>query len=202
MSVRHSLYHPDEALARPMGPAQVDLLRRVVATNGGGISAYSEKHSVVEGLIKRHMIQGKRTNEFMMVHTRKGLEWVRAHSLSTSGFIFRVQDGEGRGPFRPGGFIRRWAEPHWLKLPTWMEEFGPSVVELRKPWEHIGCGVRAIEQIRNWFSPGERERLLRLGYNVVSFPIDRVLAESANQVVFARAIPLRDFVTTHHWPAP
>lgn len=72
-------YHPDEPLTRKMTPAQEALLRRIVATNGGGISAISENDRVIKGLIDRHLIQAKKTISSMMVHTREGLEWVRAN---------------------------------------------------------------------------------------------------------------------------
>lgn len=70
-------FHPDEPLDRQMTQAQKDLLRRVVATNGGGISQYAENQRVISGLVLRHMIQGKAGSGSMMVHTRRGLDWVR-----------------------------------------------------------------------------------------------------------------------------
>ncbi|WP_026793173.1 hypothetical protein [Pleomorphomonas oryzae] len=70
-------FPPDEPLNRKMTPAQEDLLRRVVRTNGGGVSGFREKDSVIDGLMKRGMIQGKRGQEYMIVHTKRGLQWVR-----------------------------------------------------------------------------------------------------------------------------
>lgn len=74
-----SHYPPDEPLERAMTPAQILLLRRVVATNGGGLNAYREPDRVIAGLINRHMVQGMSGRSDRIVHTRRGLDWVRAH---------------------------------------------------------------------------------------------------------------------------
>lgn len=62
-----------------MTPAQEDLLRRVVKTNGGGISSYDEPDSTISGLVSRHLVQGKSGSPSVIVHTREGLDWVRAN---------------------------------------------------------------------------------------------------------------------------
>lgn len=77
-----SQYHPDVPLKRKMTPAQIELLRRVVATNGGGVSGYHETESTVKGLIQRHMVQGKAGAQDSIVHTREGLDWVRANPVA------------------------------------------------------------------------------------------------------------------------
>ncbi len=71
--------HPEEPITRKMSPAQEKLLRRVVKTNGGGISVYREDRRVIDGLVKRHFVQGKAGALYIMVHTREGLEWVRSN---------------------------------------------------------------------------------------------------------------------------
>lgn len=108
--------------------------------------------------------------------------------------VFRVQDANGRGPFRPG-FSREWCDddfaPGMLPLPTWMEEFGRDLIDrLGRPGEHFGSAVRTIGQISRWFSATEQNRLEKHAFNVVSLHVTRVLAESANQLVFARGMPL------------
>src|ERR1700722_13204458 len=108
--------------------------------------------------------------------------------------IYRIQDGSGRGPFRPG-FSRQWADESFglgcKQFPTWMEEFGPDLIELRgRAGEHFGSAVRSPQKLCEWFSSTERAKLAMLGFYVVSLDIDRVLAESSNQLVFARRLPL------------
>lgn len=109
--------------------------------------------------------------------------------------VYRIQDREGRGPFRPG-MSKFWAsegfEDGIKPLPTFAEEFGPDIVDrLGRPGEWFGSAVRTREDINRWFSKAERERLHTLGYKLVRLSVDRILAESENQLVFARRRHLR-----------
>jgi len=108
--------------------------------------------------------------------------------------VYRIQDREGRGPWRPG-FSRVWCDaeygPGVEPLPPWGVEFGLALIERRGlPGEHYGCAVRKPQELRRWVSATERRRLAELGFNVVSVRADRVLAESRNQIVFASRTPL------------
>lgn len=72
---------PQQTTVR-LTPTQQSLLRRIVATNGGGISTYKLEGSerrVVMRLCSMGMVQGKAGQEWVAVHTRPGLEWVRAN---------------------------------------------------------------------------------------------------------------------------
>lgn len=102
--------------------------------------------------------------------------------------IYRIQDREGRGPFRPG-FSERWIEdrPDHGNLLPWNLEFGVLMVA---DWEIVACGCRTKEQLRRWFARVEYDRLLKLGYAAVTMKPSRILAESKIQCVFARIIPL------------
>lgn len=116
--------------------------------------------------------------------------------------VYRVQDAEGRGPFRPG-LSKLWIDDttEAPSLPTWMDEFGWDVCDrLGKPGEHFGSAVTTIDRISLWFTPIEQGRLARLGFQVVSFSDARVIAESENQVVFARLRPLREGASRHRFP--
>lgn len=106
--------------------------------------------------------------------------------------VFRVQDADGRGPFKPG-FTATWLDDvRDFSLPSVIQEF-PKVIRLiqEKPG-HYGCACRDEEQLRRWFTPAELVRLQILGYRVVSMEADEVLAESANQLVFRRSRPLNE----------
>lgn len=114
--------------------------------------------------------------------------------------VYRVQDHKGRGPFKPG-LSKRWADevfaPGQEELPTFMEEFGNDLIErLGRPGEYYGSAVRSADKIKRWFSEAERTKLHKLGYRLVSMKADRVLAESSNQIVFARRRPLYRDVRT------
>ena len=69
-----------------------------------------------------------------------------------------------------------------------MEEFGWDILAQFSAQESGGCGFRTVEQAKAWFSRSERHRLERLGYRLVSLEVDRVIAESPRQLVFARTI--------------
>jgi hypothetical protein len=112
--------------------------------------------------------------------------------------VYRVQDKDGRGPFRPG-MTAQWldAEPkaHQDRLQAWTQQFGfKQICQRRKPEEAMGCACDSLNQLRLWFSETEMKELKKLGYQVVKLEADRVLGHSAEQVVFVRKRPLREGV--------
>ena len=64
-------------------PTQEAMLRRVVATNGGGVHAgWDEGQKITRTLRKLEklgLVQGKAGSDGWAVHTREGLAWVRAN---------------------------------------------------------------------------------------------------------------------------
>ena len=114
--------------------------------------------------------------------------------------IYRVQDRDGRGPYRPG-VSKLWVDHNdVLPPPTWMAEFGSDLRTQMHPDEYVGCGMRRLDQLERWFSPSERVRLQALGYRLVALNVDRIIAESENQVVFGRRRPLVSGVTVMRFP--
>src|SRR5207247_592614 len=95
--------------------------------------------------------------------------------------VFRVQDKDGRGPWKPG-FSHRWVEDRedHDKLVPWYTEFGR--VDRRAIYGMaVGSGCRTLEQLRRWFTPSEYRTLRRLGYQAVRLKAGRILAESEIQ---------------------
>lgn len=118
--------------------------------------------------------------------------------------VLRIQDSEGRGPWRPG-FSHLWVEdrPDLEALRPMFVEFDMhAVFQAARDGTHLGCGVRSIEQLRRWFTPAEYIRLLRFGYRAVRMDASRILAESPIQCVFERSKPLRRRVETFDLYAP
>ena len=105
--------------------------------------------------------------------------------------VYRVQDSNGHGPFKPG-FSKRWVEyrPDHEQLLSWIQEFGFGCVRGLLAKETAGCGCRDLEQLRRWFTRNEYRELLRLGYQAVEMDVERVFAEGPTQCVFGRAMPL------------
>lgn len=118
--------------------------------------------------------------------------------------VYRIQDREGRGPFKPG-FSRFWADEEFadgvLGLPTILQDFGADLItRLGRDGEHFGTAVRTPQELQKWFSNTEMAKLADLGYNPVSLRIDRVLAESSSQLVFAKSAPLTSGAVMIDWP--
>ncbi len=110
--------------------------------------------------------------------------------------VFRVQDREGRGPFRPG-FSRLWLDEdigERAELPSWIEEFGPAAFGAAPDGAHGFSAVRTLDKLRAWFSASETERLVRFGFVVVEVPDAHVICESEHQVLCWRDRPLADGV--------
>lgn len=125
--------------------------------------------------------------------------------MSERPIVFRIQDRKGCGPFKPG-VSKKWCDddfgPGVKNHPTMMEEFGHDLIDRKGlPGEHYGTAVRDVEKLAEWFSASEREKLRKLGYRVVSMKIDRILAESPNQLIFARHKPLYRDVRIEKGPA-
>ncbi|MES2904038.1 MAG: hypothetical protein V4696_07620 [Pseudomonadota bacterium] len=72
------LSHPEVPLKRKLTDKQWDLLDRICRTNGGGIHYYNLDKSVLRGLMRRHLVQGKLGSGDCAVHTREGLALWRA----------------------------------------------------------------------------------------------------------------------------
>lgn len=105
--------------------------------------------------------------------------------------ILRVQDKNGRGPFRPG-FTKEWCEYNH-DLPSFMQEFPdlPSTVhKYHRAGMHLGAGVRGWDGLKRWFSESELEKLRSHGFDVVHVKNCAVVCESENQLVFALSKPL------------
>lgn len=104
--------------------------------------------------------------------------------------IYRIQDKDGRGPFKPG-FSNIWIYPradHENLLP-WFTEFG-RIDQQVKPGYFSGSACRSIKQLQRWFNPREYLVLKQLGYNAVRLEADSILAASSIQCFFERKKPL------------
>jgi|SRR6185503_6191450 len=109
--------------------------------------------------------------------------------------VYRVQDSDGRGPWKPG-FSARWVEDRpeeeFATLLPWPVQFG--MLRRSSARMSMGCGCKSLEQLRRWFTKSEYSTLRGFGYIAVKLNADRVLAESDIQCVFERSRPLCDSV--------
>lgn len=115
--------------------------------------------------------------------------------------VYRVQDYEGRGPWRPG------VSGLWIqddapvgRLEETIFDLMPAADLQRLPRDrYYGCGCRRLDDLMLWFTPLERQRLARLGYTPVQLHADAVLASSVWQVLFSRYRPLSHGATRRSW---
>lgn len=105
--------------------------------------------------------------------------------------VYRVQDREGRGPYRPR-FSHYWTDPeHDARNPlepTMM--YDPRTMVLRHNSDAFGYAFRTPSLLLEWFSITELHRLAELNYYPVTMLVDRVLKESPRQLIFWRNRPL------------
>lgn len=104
--------------------------------------------------------------------------------------ILRIQDAEGRGPFKPG-FSQTWVlkRADHANLRPWTAEFGQVNA---KPGMAYGCGCLTRRQLQRWFTKAEYTKLLEYGYRAVKIEVDSILHASTTQCVFERALPLNE----------
>jgi len=118
-------------------------------------------------------------------------------------WIYRVQDVEGRWPWRPG-FSQRWiSKDSTQPIPPAVQEEFPDFPDIvRRAHDrclYIGCGARGTAGLNTWFLPDELERLKGIGFLLVRCHAVKILAESANQVLFGSQRPLH-FLPRVNWP--
>lgn len=114
--------------------------------------------------------------------------------------IWRVQDAEGRGPFRPG-FTKTWKTDHGLNLPPIFVELNIAPEQLPALCPrgmHVGIGCDSWLQLMKWFSHRELETLAKAGFGVVNFEPKRIIARTRTQVLFAHDLPLRSIAYASH----
>lgn len=107
--------------------------------------------------------------------------------------IVRIQDKQGRGPWRPG-FSHTWLDPDGPALPPAIQEtvknFSEIVNKAHSKGFHIGCAVRD-GRISDWVSDSEMDRLKREGFFLVNATQCQILADDGRQVLIACKKPLR-----------
>lgn len=113
--------------------------------------------------------------------------------------VCRIQDDDGRGPWRPG-LSSVWADPSRRDIPPpYYEEF-PDL-KTKSNILNYGCGCNSFDQLRLWFNASEASNLAALGFSLVCIRPDKVLAASKHQVVFGTRKPLSKVAVRLPWRA-
>jgi hypothetical protein len=103
--------------------------------------------------------------------------------------IFRVQDKDGRGPWKIG-FTDTWMEdrPTEEYFALYRMEFAHRL----RDDMYRGYGCRTTHQLRRWFTPTEYAKLQGFGYCAVKMDVNRILDETDVQCMFERSKPLSE----------
>ncbi len=85
--------------------------------------------------------------------------------------LLRMQDSNGRGPFKPG-FSNQWVDyARRFDLPALQDDFGldfkPMIDGAFKRGLHLGTAVRGVDRFNLWFTKSERVKLAMFGYRTV-----------------------------------
>lgn len=109
--------------------------------------------------------------------------------------IFRVQDANGRGPWKPG-FSHKWVrENPDYDLVAWPVQFGVDLIRHASiAGMFVGYGCETVDQLRRWFDREEYAKLVALKHVAVKLEVGRILASSDIQCVFERSKPLNQDV--------
>ncbi len=118
--------------------------------------------------------------------------------------LVRVQDSEGRGPWRPG-FSESWtSESRVTFFPPIYSELGAVrfkriVDRAHADGLHIGCAV-SLRRLHEWFADDEREALIGFGFRLVSADGCKQLATTQSQRLIGSPRPLAELPAIE-WPA-
>lgn len=109
--------------------------------------------------------------------------------------IYRIQDNDGSGPFKPGETMK------WLRVFRDLRVFVPWPLEFRDITEEIldgfcvGCGCESKKVLKQWFSKAEYKTLVKMGYTAVEIVPDVIFGKSEIQCVFGTFEPLNKKVS-------
>ena len=118
--------------------------------------------------------------------------------------VCRIQDAEGRGPYRPG-FSHVWSERDFGPDPVFVAFPGIMAQAQRVVNEKggaVGCAFRTLQQASNWFSPTEVLTLAKHGYSLCWVKPDEILAENSDQLVIWTQLPLAKATLATGWRLP
>lgn len=106
--------------------------------------------------------------------------------------LVRIQDAQGRGPWRPG-FSHRWMtdENPMIGKPIIVEvkDCEKIIDRALRSGLHLGCAVHP-DKLHIWFTQRELRTLAGLGFSLVDASVCKVLAETETQVLIGWQFPL------------
>ena len=87
--------------------------------------------------------------------------------------VYRIQDSEGRGPFKPGT-TKKWIDDERTFFQKAQIQEQLWIKKIADPELNLAFVCTSIEQMKIWVSETEYERLIKLGYNAVKIDVDKI----------------------------
>jgi hypothetical protein len=118
--------------------------------------------------------------------------------MAGEGMILRVQDAEGRGPWKPG-MSSKWIDMDRSESTLFppihdeVEDFYADVARWHRRGYHVGCAVDGIEMLKQWFNAKEMTTLRSMGYHVYDFSKADKVVTTPTQVVIASRVAFRKY---------
>jgi len=120
---------------------------------------------------------------------------VRAALAGRKTHLYRIQDKDGRGPWRPG-FSEAWVDygkddrlcpPVQIEFPKWEK----AIWRARgSGLAHFGCCVEGIRGIHQWFTPDEIRKLRGFGFRLVDASSLVSICTGKHQIIGGSVMPL------------
>lgn len=98
--------------------------------------------------------------------------------------VYRIQDGAGRGPFRPG-MTAKWLDEERESLPEAPIADQVKIKKAADPSFNLAFACRSIDDLRKWISATEYARLKKLCYYACAIDVDETW-DLENQVIAGR----------------
>ena len=95
--------------------------------------------------------------------------------------VYRVQNKDGKGPYRN---TKEWSthdHDSSYKTPLPSKDFGSAWYHQEKP---VKFGFRTMAQLRGWFTKRELGSLEKLGFTICRLMVEKIVLESSKQVAF------------------
>lgn len=117
--------------------------------------------------------------------------------------LYRIQDRDGRGPWRPG-FSIKWIDPEkddrlcppiQVEFPDWQSAIRKASL---RGLHHFGCCVEGVRGLHQWFTPAELDRLRGFGFTLVDASALKPVCRGRYQIIGASRLPL-SFLPAVDW---
>jgi hypothetical protein len=87
--------------------------------------------------------------------------------------VYRIQDAQGRGPFKPG-FSNKWLDQNRSYYPDAPISELIRIKRSADPELHLAFACLSVDDVKKWVSESEMAILKKHGYNVVSMEADKI----------------------------